>query len=54
MFFLKLLYSTAKKLGYEIKVGHTDVQGDFIENKSGFSKDYTHRATELVLIKPRA
>jgi hypothetical protein len=52
--FFKILYDKAKQLGYEIKVGHTDVQGNFIENKSGFSNASTCRATELVLIKPRA
>ncbi|MEY3370057.1 MAG: hypothetical protein RLZZ361_727 [Cyanobacteriota bacterium] len=52
--FFKILYDKAKQLGYEIKVGHTDLEGNFIENKSGFSEGYNYRATELVLIKPRA
>jgi hypothetical protein len=52
--FFKLLYDRAQQLDYKIKVGHTDLEGNFIENRSGFRKGYTRRATELVLIKPGA
>jgi len=40
--------------GYVIKIGHTNEEGNFVENKTGFDNEKITRDTELVLIKPRA
>lgn len=40
--------------GYVIKIGHTNQEGNFVENETGFDNEKITRDTELVLIKPGA